>query len=352
MSSSTRRERLLLALFFAATLGLGVLLRWDLAAGLSTALGIDFADLRHAHSHLGFYGYLTIAWWLVLRERAGISIAARTTYFYAAAVAVTSALFAAIGYAAPTIVLSTLIAAFWVVAAWRQSKAPGWLAVAPWGVVLGLLLIPAIAVTSRRDFALSRQLAHVFVASMLLLTFVPVALAALRIPRVPPLAWIATTTIGSTYLVFATTWPWPLGLFLTLAGVALMLSLHRRLTGPWWLVAAWWGLALGLVVLGVTPPLQTEPMRLVALHYTVLGPIASTLLHHLAPGSAARRAYLFYPALAALGTMLAAMLAEPVIGYVPAMTIAAWAGSALALLAIGLLLVRRGGAAQGVSSAM
>lgn len=340
MPPAIPRERLLLALFLAATLGLGALLRWDLAIGLTTGLGIEFPDLRHAHSHVGFYGFLTIAWWLVLRQRTSLALFTRTTWLYAAAVAVTSALFAAMGYAAPTIVLSTLIAAFWVIAAWRQRKAPGWLAVAPWGVVLGLLLIPVIAVTSRRDFELSRALAHVFVAAMLLLTFVPVALAALRLPRVPTLAWLATTTVGSTYLVFATAWPWPLGWFLSLAGVALGLTLHRRLTGPWWLVAAWWGLSAGLVLIGLVPPLQTEPMRLVALHYTVLGPIALTLLHHLAPDLATRRALIFYPALGALGTMLAAMLAEPLIGYVPAMTIAAWAGSALALLAIALLVSR------------
>lgn len=332
-----RRDLLLLALFLVATLGVGVLLRWDLAAGLTSGLGIVFSDLRHAHSHVGFYGFLTIAWWLVARERTGWTFRTRTTHFYAAAVALTSALFAFMGYAAPTIALSTLIAAFWVVAAWRLRKAPGWLAVAPWGVVLGLVLIPIIAVTSRRDFDLSRALAHVFVAAMLLLTFVPVALAALRVPRVPTLAWLATTTVGSTYLVFATTWPWPLGLFLALAGVALGLSLYRRLTGPWWLVAAWWGLALGLVVIGVVPPLQTEPMRLVALHYTVLGPIALTLLHHLAPDLAARHPALLLTALAALGTMLAAMLAEPLLGHVTAMAIAAWAGTALALLALALV---------------
>jgi len=332
-----RRDLALLALFLVATLGAGVLLRWDLAAGLTSGLGIVFSDLRHAHSHIGFYGLLTIAWWLVARERTGRSFAARTTHLYAAAVAVTSGLFAFMGYAAPTIALSTLIAGFWVVAAWRQRRAPGWLAVAPWGVVLGMLLIPAIAVTSRRDFELSRQLAHVFVAAMLLLTFVPVALAALRVPRVPTPAWLATTTVGSTYLVFASTWPWPLGLLLALAGALLALCLRRRLTGPWWLVAAWWGLALGLVLIGLVPPLQTEPMRLVALHYTVLGPIALTLLHHLAPDLGARHPALLLAALAALGAMLAAMLAEPLVGHVTAMTIAAWAGSALALLATTLV---------------
>lgn len=332
-----RRDLVLLALFLVATLGVGVLLRWDLAAGATSALGIVLSDLRHAHSHIGFYGFLTIAWWLVARERTGWSLSPRTTYLFAAAVAITSALFAFMGYAAPTIALSTLIAAFWVIAAWRQRKAPGWLAVAPWGVVLGMLLIPVIAVTSRRDFELSRQLAHVFVAAMLLLTFVPVALAALRVPRVPTLAWLATTTVGSTYLVFATTWPWPLGLFLALAGALLALSLHRRLAGPWWLVAAWWALALGLVVIGLVPPLQTEPMRLVALHYTVLGPIALTLLHRLAPELAARHPALLLTALAALGSMLAAMLAEPLVGHVTAMTVAAWAGTALALLSLALV---------------
>lgn len=323
------------------TMALGLALRIDLASGAVTALGIGFADLRHAHSHLGFYAFLTFAWWLVLRQRE--VFAARPGYVltHGVVVLVASALFAKMGYAAPTIALSTLVAGSWAWVAWRTLKTPGWLALAPWGVFVGLLLVPAIAVMAKRDFNLSRQLAHVFIALILLWTFVPMALALLHVPRVRPWAWMSTTLIGSTYLVFADRWPWPLGLMTTLAGAALGLSIARvDAAWPWWLRAAWWAFAAGMVLLGVLPPLQVEATRVAALHFTVLGPIALTLLWVWAPGRAQARRWALYAGLAALATMLAAMVAsEPfhVLDHGRAMQLAMWAGAALVLAALVLL---------------
>jgi hypothetical protein len=344
-----------------ATMGLGLALRIDLATGHITELGIGFADLRHAHSHLGFYGFLTLAWWLVLTRqghatggsaRPGFTIDRRFVLAHGLVVVVASALFAVMGYTAPTIALSTLVAASWGWIAWRTRKGPGWLALAPWGVFVGLLLVPAIAVMAKRDFTLSRQLAHVFIALILLWTFVPMALSLLRVPRVRPWAWMSTTLVGSTYLVFADRWPWPLGAMTTLAGLALGLSLARvGAAWPWWLRGAWWALAGGMVVLGIIPPLQVEATRVAALHFTVLGPIALTLLWVWSPpgltpirggprACASSRRWALYVGLAALATMLAAMIAtEPlrVLDYGRAMQLAMGAGVVLVLAALALL---------------
>lgn len=328
------------ALAAVATMMLGLALRIDLATGAVTGLGIGFADLRHAHSHLGFYGFLTFAWWLVL-ARQGQGLDRRFVIAHGLVVVAASALFAMQGYAAPTIALSTVVAISWGWVAWRTRKTPGWLALAPWGVFVGLLLVPAIAVMARRDFALSRQLAHVFIALILLWTFVPMALALLRVPRVRPWAWMSTTLVGSCYLVFADRWPWPLGWMSALAGAALGLSLACvREAWPWWLRGAWWALAGGMVLLGVIPPLQAEATRVAALHFTVLGPIALTLLWAWSPPAVRARHWALTLGLAALATMLAAMVAtEPlqILDHGRAMDLAMGAGVVLVVAALVLL---------------
>lgn len=330
----------LLTLFL--TMLLGIALRFDLTDGALGALGLAYSDVRHAHSHVGFYGALTLAWLLLLRQRDITLLGGRATQVYLAIVLVTSALFAFMGYALATIVLSTVVAGFWLVAAWRVWRdarlRDDWIALAPWGVALGMLLIPAIAVTARRDFALSRDLAHVFIGVMLLLTFVPIALSALRVPRVQPLAFAVCAALGTAHVVFRDRSPWPLGLALSAAGALLALGL-RGLTGPRWLVVTWWLLPAGLVVMGALPPLQQEGVRIAALHFLVLGPLLLTSLHRLAPARLAAHPITFALALVALVVKLSAMALGPLVALPGAWAIAAWAAVALVVaLALTLLL--------------
>lgn len=339
-----------LAVTLILTALFGVALRVDLASGALSAAGLDFANVRHAHSHLGFYGFLTLAWWLVLREREALMLPRWLGPIHLAVVLLSTVLFTSSGYVVSTIALSTVVAASWLFVAWRSRRAKGWLALAPWGVLAGTLLVPAIAVMARRDFGLSRQLAHVFVALMVLWVFVPMALSALRVPVVSRWAWLVTTAVGSTYLVFAGAgdevgWPWPLGLFLSLAGALLGIVLWRTredvLAWPRPLSFVWFAMALGLVVLGLAPPLQLEATRLAALHFTVLGPVSLTLWFHLgrARGGALVELYLV-----ALVAMVSAMVLGPLGGmdYALAMDVAMWAGAALValMMAFGVWLIR------------
>lgn len=333
----------LVATTLISTAVFGVALRVDLASGALSGAGLEFANVRHAHSHLGFYGFLTLAWWLVLREREALVLPRWLGPIHLAVVLVATVLFTSSGYVVSTIVLSTVVAASWLWVAWRSRHAKGWLALAPWGVMAGTLLVPAIAVMAKRDFGLSRQLAHVFVALMVLWVFVPMALAALRAPVVSRWAWLVTTAIGSTYLVFAgegpEAWPWPLGLFLGLAGALLGIVLWQArqavLAWPRPLSFVWFAMALGLIVLGLVPPLQIEAARLAALHFTVLGPVTLTLWFHLGAsresGGALVELYLV-----ALLTMVTAMVFGPlgVMDYPLAMDVALWAGVALVVLMI------------------
>lgn len=327
----------------------GVGLRLDLASGALSAGGLDFANVRHAHSHLGFYGFLTLAWWSILREREALSLPPWLVPTHLGVVLVATVLFTTSGYVWSTIALSTVVAGSWLYVAWRSRRVKGWLSLAPWGVLAGTLLVPAIAVMARRDFGLSRQLAHVFVALMVLWVFVPMALSTLRVPVVSRWAWLVTTAIGSTYLVFSGAgseagWPWPLGLFLSLAGALLLISLWRARTDvlawPRPLAFVWLAMALGLVVLGLLPPLQIEATRLAALHFTVLGPVTLTLWDRLAPEHS-RQSPLVEVYLLALLVMVSAMVLGPlgVLAYDLAMDVALWAGVGLVVSAVVAVIV-------------
>ena len=344
-------SRWALGLTLIATAAMGVALRLDLASGAVTGVGIDFANLRHAHSHLGFYGFLTLGWWLVLRDLKPMWVPRWLPPLHLGVVALATLWFATSGYVVATIALSTLVASSWLYVAWRSRGVPGWVGLARWGVLAGTLLVPAIAVMARRDFQLSRQLAHVFVALMVLWVFVPVSLSALKVPVMGRYGWLLTTAIGSSYLVFADTWPWPLGLFLSLAGAQLGLAIRTTSrTWPRHLALAWWAMAMGLIALGLVPPLHLEATRLAALHFTVLGPIALTLLHRVAPdreASRLRRQGLLYPGLFALVTMVTAMVLGP-LGAIPfdlAMDVALYAGAGIltAIMGVSLPLRRAGG---------
>lgn len=324
------------------TMLLGLALRFDLSDGVLATAGLAYADVRHAHSHVGFYGALTLAWWLLARRRDLALMGSRATSIYLGVVLVTSTLFLLMGYAPPTIVLSTLVAGFWLVAAWRVWRDPrhrdDWIALAPWGIALGMALIPVIALTARRDFALSRDLAHVFIGVMLLVTFVPVALSSLRVPRAHAPPFAIAGALGTAHVVFSDRLPWPLGLTLSISGLLLALAL-RPLSGPWWLVAAWWLLPAGLVLMGVVPPLQQEGVRVAALHFLVLGPLLLTSLHLLAPDRIARRPIAFGLALAALAVKLAAMALGSIVALPHAWTIAAWAAVVLVMALTAVLII-------------
>lgn len=327
-----------------ATMLVGVLLRFDLTDQLLTSRGLVFSDVRHAHSHLGFYGALTLAWWFLLDRRGAPLVSPAATRIYLGLVLFASGLFAFMGYAWPTIALSTLIAGFWLVAAWRLFRDPRqrdtWLRLAPWGVLIGLLLIPAVAATAKRDPALSRDLAHVFIGVMLLLTFVPVALAELAAPRRHALVFAVAASLGTAHVVFADRLPAPLGLLSATAGLALVPTLVR-LPAPRWLRLVWWPLPVGLIAIGLVPPLQQEGIRVAALHYLVLGPLVMTSLFTLVPERLARRPLLLALTLAALAAKLTAMSLAPLLAWPPGTIIAAWSAVAL-VLALALLVLGPG----------
>lgn len=268
------------AAFFTMTLVIGLALRWDAAVGLISSHGLQWANLRHAHSHAGYYGFLTLAWWMVERESAlRIERWLFLTQTLASSAAVVA--FALLGYVPFTIVLSTVVAVSWLYVAIRHSRRrqPGnaWLDCALPGLCFAVLLIPGVALTARRDFALSRDLAHVFMAQMLLTVFVPAAWQARGLKRtVSPLGFACLALASSVHLIFGD--PTPAVLTVATISFALVITwalISQPLSSA--LRAAWLLVPVSLVLHAFVPNLHGFAWRIAGLHALILGPVVSSL---------------------------------------------------------------------------
>ncbi len=266
------------ALFVVFTLTLGVLMRWGLAVGFPRGLALDFLHLRHAHSHAGYFGILVAAWWLVAKVQ-GVRLDVRVVHAYAATALLASALFAVMGYRWPTMALSTVLALFWLYGGVLQHRARGgaWLDGAAVGLAAGVVLVPMIAVMARRDFALSRDLAHLFVAWLLFTVFAPAAWQASGCQRrrsiLVHLVLAAGAAVGLIFPVATA----PVGPMVLAAFSAwLLLVVVEAGWSLWWRVL-WSVLPAGLLVAVFVPQLQHHNWRMAGLHAITLGPILVTL---------------------------------------------------------------------------
>ncbi|MBI5496381.1 MAG: hypothetical protein HY904_15265 [Deltaproteobacteria bacterium] len=271
--------------FLVVTMGLGVIMRWEFVTGWLTGQGADFQNLRHAHSHAGYYGALTMAWWTVVRVD-GLAPSSRAVHLYAACAAAATALFAVIGYRVPTIALSTLIALFWLHGGWRHLRAhlpPRWTDTAPWGLALGAVLVPFIGVTAPRDFALARDLAHLFIAILLFTVFIPAAWQGLGLPRRDPTWLHVVLAVGaSAFLVFPHV-VGPLGVMFPLAFASwCVLALGRGRLSPV-MRLIWLSLPISVAVSAPIPALHAYPWRIAGIHLMVLGPVLCSLAQRVLP---------------------------------------------------------------------
>lgn len=293
--------------FLGVTVLLGAAMRWDLATGWLSGRGAVFGFVRHAHSHAGFYGLLTLAWWGVASTLTGPVLPVWFARVHIVCAALATVLFALMGYRAPTMALSTVVAGGWVwtvVAMGRKQPRRRWMGLAPAGVALGVLLVPVIAVTARTDLAMSRQLAMAFIAVMLLLVFVPAALEALHAPRRGPAAVHVLSAVACSFaLAFHHSVP--------VAGTTAMLFHGALLSWSIWRMPArshllwlWRGTGPGLAVLALWPRPGEPNVHLAGLHGLILGPLLLTLCEVLLappPG------WVVAPYVAALAAMVGAL---------------------------------------------
>lgn len=318
-----------------ATLLFGVWIRWRLAGVpiLTSLEQIPFSFARHAHSHLGYYALLIpLAWsaWAARGHRK-FSLAESTVYGVATALATVGFLRA--GYGVLAIVGSTVVALQWMLAAWRMTRAApvgDLLRLMFPGTLLSLAWVPVIAISLRRDPALSAAAVQTFLAALMFTVVVPSALVARGVVRHgPPMLVAALGLGGAVALGVSNSWP----ARLLLAGYALwwLSALRPRAGGmpasipadgsfPLRLSMPWAAAGLGLLAMssGLAP--VAHDIGIAAVHYLVLGPLVPMFVDgHMRPRLRAR-AWTIYQAMVAVFSACIALRA-----FVPAAWPTQWA---------------------------
>lgn len=321
---------------------LGVHLRMVMA-GTAAAWG-DLANLRRAHSHLGYYGVLfPLAWWAW--QRAGQRTPGpRLTAAYAAATLAGTLGFADAGYALVAIATSTFVLGVWLHGAWGlrgtlrgalSRRHTSWWAPAIPAIVLSAIAIPGVAATLRRAPMLSADLVQGFLTLLLFGVAMPAALSRAGAPAPDSRAW-TLGVVGAALLLG----PWP-GL---VAGALTMLLAWQivyaawRLRGAWDLRALWalTGMALPPLALGIVA--ESHGLAVAGLHFVVLGPVLLQLAPALLPVDRPAFRAAWYPGLAAL--TLGVLLPGGVAGLAgPHIALAG--GAWLAALSLGGVLTRQ-----------
>ena len=305
-------------------MAVGVWLRWALA-GLA-GLPAPFGHLRHAHSHLGYYGLLFPLAWLGWAA-AGASTPGRWVLgVYAVSTAVAFVGFAVSGYGPVSIAASTVIAAIWLYSAMalvrRMKRLHDPLGVVPLGLVAALACVPPIALTLRSDPALAQGFVSTFLSAVLFVVIIPSTFAARGLSVGPwPLLWL-TGCLGAAALGVAPGVASRVGLVIY-AGLlltpvwAVRLAPHAR-----WV---WAPVVFGLVAMAVGVMPNTRPVALGAIHFLILGPILATLAPLWLRRAPSARAWWVGHGL--WGTMSAALVAQAFVTGAWTWTVAALGGT-------------------------
>jgi hypothetical protein len=266
----------LLAGSLLLAMALGVWMRWALA-GVVTLWG-PFDQLRHAHSHLGYFGLLFPLAWLGWGAAGAPTPGLRALWGYGAAVLASFVGFLWSGYGPLAIAGSTVVAAFWIWSAaplLRRLASPcDPLGVAPPGLLLSLACVPPIALFLRSDPALAQGFVSTFLSGLLFLVVLPSALAARGVTTGP---WPLSLLAGSLGAAALGVWPTPLARAGLLVYAALLVAPVVTARLSWPTRAAWAPVVVGLgaMALGALP--NVRPVALGATHFLILGPVLGTL---------------------------------------------------------------------------
>ena len=307
---------------------IGVWVRWAMAGG--STLPLPFDNLRHGHSHLGYFGVLFPLAWLGWRASDAPVPGPRGLWLYAVFNAVALVGFLRSGYGVIAIVGSTAIAAVWVWSAVplvrRMRRLGDPLAVAPLGILLSLACVPPIALTLRSDPVLASGLVSTFLSGLLFLVIVPSALGAARVSPGPWPLFLIAGALGALALGVAPQVATRAGLLVYAAliaapAVSSRLESHVRV--------AWAAVCVGLVLLALGLLPNTRPVALGAIHFLILGPLLATLVPSWLPREIPGWAWWLGHGI--WGTMAAALVAQ-------AFFSAPWTWTAAALGGTGTLL--------------
>ena len=328
----------LAAVSIALTALLGAALRLVLA-GSVPPFG-DFGFLRHAHTHLGYYGGLFPLMWLAWAGRGGPQFGPRWRWLYGVSVVVSVIGFVRAGYGPIAIAGSTavLVGWLWSAAALFRRRDRGWLGAAAWGVLLGSAMIPWVAAsvsTGRSGFV-----ARSFLGLLLLGALTPSAMARIDAKPWPRWLWVLSTTVGALALGAV---EGPHLAALALVGLLLGRSvLSAELPHP--LRFAWLVTAAGLTLMGLHLLELSHSAAVAGVHFVVLGPLLMTFWpRRIGEGWS-------WGYLALVGTMSGAILSQQWGLLAQGPKIAAWSGVAIAMAlvfeATTALIQRKAGAAE------
>lgn len=320
------------AAFALGTVALGLALRWEFVTGTLGAAGVNFAFLRHAHSHGGYYGVLLLPWmWAITRQARlprGFFAA------YAAVAAVAALAFIPFGYNALTITLATAVWVGWAwagIASLRARSAAGtWLAETPWAVFAVSVLIPIVGATARSRPELSAALVHFFLGALLLAVFVPMALAFARAPLLRPRGLLTAAAFAAAGAAAFDTAPGA-GVAMAVFGGVLASAAWPL---PWPRRVLWFAAAAGFAAAGLDPRFRGADARIAGMHFTILGPVLLSLADGL--GLRLRRGVEAAYA-ASVFAMAGSIVGSPLLFPAQAALVTAWVSSVtVALLVIAL----------------
>lgn len=300
--------------FVAATVGIGVLLRWQFAGvgwELTKAL-----DLRRAHSHLAFYGILfPLVWFMGVGARS-FGLRSKTLWFYFGAVVLSTIGFLTQSYGPVSIVGSTAVLLVWWVFAFDlfRRREHAWSAPIPSFIILSSVLILAVAISTKRDPLLASRLARSFLTLLLFGVLVPSVLKAIeplqsRMGQRGSWAWTSATLASAVFLtglsdhfVFGLG-PVVLGGMIGFFAFVLFKSrvdfASRRLAAYWLSLGAFLG-ATGLKIL-----VPTHAVAVAGVHFLVLGPVFLTVSLAKFPGRFERVKWIYEAAVVVMCASIA-----------------------------------------------
>jgi len=257
----------------AMTVLLGATLRWTLAgAGWPSWLG-QWAHVRSAHSHLGYYGVLFPLMWAAW-ARMGLRAPGRVALaVYAFATAAACIDFARHGYAALSIAGSTVVLGTWFLTSLSMARLlfrRDWLATAAPAIWLACVAIPAVAVLSARGDPLATPMVRAFLTWLLLGVVLSTSLRQAGAPAPPP--WLHVPMVVGAGLALGP-WPHPLTHALLAGYGALLLVTVARMRATLTTRALWAVLGAGFVVVAAGRLGEQHLVAIAGIHFAVLGPV-------------------------------------------------------------------------------
>jgi hypothetical protein len=234
-------------------------------------------DVRHAHSHIGYFAVLFPLAWLALQKAGARVPSSRFVVAYLVASLVAFAGFMRTGYGPEAIAGSTVVGLGWIYAAWldrgAMKKLNSWRGGIPVAILAASALVPPIALFTRRDPLFAQALVEGFLTILLLGVIVPAALAARGVKtKAWPLWSAAVLLLGAG--VGPVDHP-----ALTLLGAILISGQLTRSRGDIQLsrveLVLWLALALGLYLPAFH---DTHHVGMAGVHFAILGPVLIALL--------------------------------------------------------------------------